>query len=358
MFHINFDHLLPQVLCHPTQSFLVPKILDGLKNYELHHHFILFSSGTTGGELKGYALSQNALFANANAVNKHFNLTKNDIWGLSLPTYHVGGLSVLARANLLGNKIIDVRHWDPLSWQKKMEDVTITSVVPTQLYDLVRLNIRPSKNLRYLIVGGDFLSSGLKERAMALGWPVIRTFGMSEVSSQIASSQNPNSDQLEILSIHKIKIGMDQKLLIKSDSLFTLKFVVQDSIVVTPSSELCDIEGYYPTQDRAEITGNTLKHLGRLGDEFKIAGHLINFGELKEILQNELLKENLFGQMEFILEDDERKGKRLVLLGLPGTMLSERIKSLSDLIHPVKIDQIKEVPSFSRTDLGKLKKSP
>lgn len=356
MFDIDFDKIDPQVLAHESQKHLAPQILEGLKPYDLRHHFILFSSGTTGGDLKGYAVSKEALFTNADAVNKHFKLTRSDVSGLSLPTYHIGGLSVLARADLLGNKVIDARKWNPEAWAEKMQDVTITTVVPTQLYDLVQRKMKPSKNLRYIIVGGDLLSHGLKSAAMKLGWPVIRTFGMSEVCSQLASTTEPESDALKILPIHEVKTDKDQRLLVKGPALFTLQFTMGETFEVQLSQELCDSNGFYRTSDRAEIHGDTIKHLGRMGDEFKIAGHLVNFNQLKDTLLSYLVSQKLYNQMEFVLEEDERKGKRLVLLALPKLLTKERQETLAKLVYPIKIDDFRETPSFERTHLGKLKK--
>ena len=356
MFDVNFDEIKPQLLAHDSQKHLAPEILKQLKKYDLRHHFILFSSGTTGGDLKGYAVSKEALFTNADAVNKHFKLGRTDVSGLSLPTYHIGGLSVLARADLLGNKVVDARKWDPDSWSEKMKDVSITTIVPTQLYDLVKRGMKPSPALRYIIVGGDLLSSGLKAQAMKLGWPVIRTFGMSEVCSQLASATMPSSDALQILPIHTAKTDKSGRLLVKSEALFTLQFTMGKEFKVTLAEELCDEDGFYRTSDRAQVSGNVIEHLGRLGDEVKIAGHLVNLIQLKNTLATYLVSEKLYNQMEFVLEDDDRKGKRLVLLALPNALSDERQKALAKLIYPIKIDQVRSVDSFERTHLGKLKK--
>jgi len=354
MFDVNFESEDPQVLSHPQYQDKVPYLLEKLKPFDLKNHFILFSSGTTGGDLKGYAVSKKALFANAKAVNDHFNLSPEDVSGLSLPVYHIGGLSVLARAYLLGNKVVDARSWNPETWSQKMDDVAITTIVPTQLYDLVKRRISPSKKLKYLIVGGDLLSSGLKAEAINLGWPVIRTFGMSEVCSQLGSAKSPESDTLEILPIHKIKIK-DERLLVKSEALFTLEFIIGKEFTVKMAHELCDEEGYYITKDRASFDDGVFKHLGRIGDEFKIAGHLVNLPELKNSLSNFLLENDLYGQMEITIEDDDRKGKKLVILALsePGYHRDE----ISRALLPAKIDEWRIVSSFERTALGKLKRT-
>jgi len=355
MFDVDFNKTDPQIICHSQYQELVPLILKGLDSYNLKDHFILFSSGTTGG-VKGYAVSKDALFANAKACNDHFQMTSSDVWALSLPVYHIGGLSVVARAHLLGNKIIDARHWNPDTWSDLIKDATITTIVPTQLYDLVQRKISAPKNLKYIIVGGDFLSSKLKEEAIKLGWPVIRTFGMSEVCSQLASAKDPENDEIKIFPIHQIKIGEDQRLLVKSQALFTLQFVLSDKLHVTMANDLCDEEQFYKTSDRAEIIDGHFKHLGRLGDDYKIAGHLVNFLQLKNDLASFLIENEIFGQMELQIEDDERKGKKLVLLTLPNIHSNNLLKEIAKIMAPVKIDEIRILPSFEKTALGKMKK--
>ncbi len=353
MHNLDFKNTGIQVLVHPQYQDLVPKILEGLAPYDLKDHFVLLSSGT-GGTLKGYALSKQALLANARATNEHFELTQNDVWGLSLPVYHVGGLSVLARAHLLKNKVVTVLKWNPEFWIKEISDVTITSIVPTQLYDLVRLNLKAPTNLRYLIVGGDFLSTKLKNKALEMGWPVIRTFGMSEVCSQLASAKTPESDDLSLFPIHSVKTNEDGQLFVKSESLFTLQFTLGSEMKVTLASEL-SIDGYYKTSDKVQLTDTTIKHLGRTGDEVKIAGHLVGLNNLRDTLEAYSLKNSLFGEIEFSIEGDERKGKKLVLQVL--SQHSECHLEIAPLIHPVKIDEVRIVQTFNRTYLGKLKKS-
>jgi O-succinylbenzoic acid--CoA ligase len=354
MLDVDFDNPAPQLICHPSLRIHEKLVLEKLNPFFLRDHFILFSSGTCGGDLKGYALSKKALFANAEAVNTHFNLTPSDVWALSLPIYHVGGLSVLARAHLLKNEVIDARSWNPDSWAQKMKDVTITTIVPTQLYDLVKRGLKPNPALRYLIVGGDFLSSDLKRKAIDLGWPVIRTFGMSEVSSQLASSRRPESDDLIVLSAHEVKIE-DGRLLVKSKALFTLEFSLGEKFRVSTARGLCSNEGFYYTNDRASLQGNRLTPLGRVGDEFKSAGHLINLNYLKENLSSFLLEKGLFQKMELAVEDDERKGKKLVLYVL-REVPQAAIEAALTRLRPVKIDHSIIVDTFDRTDLGKFKK--
>lgn len=355
MFDVDFEIPAPQLICHRDFRLHEKIIQEKLNPYFLRDHFILFSSGTTGGDLKGYALSKKALFANAEAVNKHFNLTKDDVWALSLPIYHVGGLSVLARAELLKNKVIDARKWDPTHWSEKMKEVTITTVVPTQLYDLVRLKLRPSPKLKYLIVGGDFLSQALKDEAMKLGWPVIRTFGMSEVSSQLASSKTPESDDLEILPLHQVKID-DGRLLVKTPALFTLEFQMGERFKISTARELSDKEGFYLTKDRASISGKFITPLGRVGHDIKVSGHLIDFLKLRETLASYLLRNNLYNRMELAVEQDERTGNKLILFAEKGALSTVIQEEIKNILKPVKIHEVRIIDELARTSLGKFKK--
>ena len=75
------------------------------------------SSGTTGrGEVRWVALSKNAFLVSAQAVNKHLQVTPGDVWLRCLPEFHVGGLSIHARAFLGQNEIVVSASWDILSF--------------------------------------------------------------------------------------------------------------------------------------------------------------------------------------------------------------------------------------------------
>jgi o-succinylbenzoate---CoA ligase len=326
-----------------------------LAGSNLQDHFVVLSSGTTAQTLKGFALSRQALLRNADAVNKHFSLTAQDVWGLSLPSYHIGGLSVLARAFVLGNRVVEFADWNPLEWEAslKKENVTITTVVPTQVYDIVKHKIQAPSGLRYLIVGGDFLSQALEEEALLLGWPVIRTFGMTEICSQLASATSPGEKYLTVLKPHQIQTDSEQRLRVKSECLFTLQFEIGESFSVRHAREFCDENGYFLTQDRVEAQAGTLKPLGRLDDRLKISGRLIDFLELKNQMEKALLSLGYFQKAELAVEDDERLGKKLILYYLSDIHDPHQ---LARSIAPVKIEEYRQVSSFQRTDLGKLKK--
>jgi O-succinylbenzoic acid--CoA ligase len=352
MFNIDFDSKALQFIHHPRFQKEAERILPNLQH--LNSHFLLFSSGTTSSAIKGYAISRKALLNNARAVNQHFNLSSHDIWGLSLPYYHIGGLSILARAYELKSSLVDCGIWNPEEWTKLISKklVTITTLVPAQIYDLVDSKLSSPPTLKYLVVGGDYLSHELERKALELGWPIIRTFGMTEVSSQLASASTPGGD-LEVLPIHQVKIHEDERLWVKSSSLFTLQFVLRDDeLEITEAQSLLDSEGFYPTSDIVSLDQG-FTHQGRLDDQLKVQGRLISLLSLREKLASYALSNDLYGKLEMILEPDERSGKRIILLHLPDFYKSSEIQAL---FSPLKIF-FREVESFQRTDLGKLKRT-
>ena len=64
----------------------------------LKSHIWLATSGRTCQ--KWVALSKAAVLFSAQTVNQHLSVTSADRWGVCLPLFHVGGLSILARADL------------------------------------------------------------------------------------------------------------------------------------------------------------------------------------------------------------------------------------------------------------------
>ena len=348
VFDINFEDEF-KIITHPELKEARERLRSELAHLNFNCHYAIFSSGTSSKELKGYILSEKAMEANARAVNEWFSLTSEDVWGLSLPVYHVGGLSVLIRAKLLGNKVVDLRKWEPERWYQMMTDekVTITTIVPTQLYDLVKANLHAPHTLRYIIVGGDFLPQSLELKARELGWPIIRTYGMTEVCSQLASGKNPG-DPLTVLPLHEVRANSEGMLQVKSPALFTAVFTLGEKLTLTFAPD-----DFYTTQDKVILKDNVINPQGRQNQEIKIAGHLTSILTLKDTLAAVLLAEELFGKAEIVIESDERKGNRLVLAhNKLDEVIVEKIKTA---MKPAVFDEIRSVNEFSRTDLGKLK---
>ena len=196
----------------------------------VNKHIWIATSGTTRRSgVRWVGLSKNAMRASAEAVNRHLSSSSIDVWINVLPTYHVGGLSILVRAGLSRSKVIDFSKpkWDAKKYIAEINKhrATLTSLVPTQVYDLVEQELRSPVSLRATIVGGAALDPMLYHRARALGWPLLPTYGMTECCSQVATADLlslKKSEYPELRPLSHVELQLrNGRLAIRSESIAT-----------------------------------------------------------------------------------------------------------------------------------------
>ncbi len=153
---------------------------------------ILFTSGTTGRPKAAVLTAANFTWS---AVASAFRLgvLPEDRWLLTLPLYHVGGLSIVWRSALYGTAIVlpSEGSFDPhaLDETLRRHRVTLVSLVPTQLYRWVQAVAGPpSKSLRAVLLGGAAAPADLLHEALARRYPVALTYGLTEATSQVATA--------------------------------------------------------------------------------------------------------------------------------------------------------------------------
>lgn len=336
------------------------KLLDFWKTRPLEKHVFITSSGTTSSNnIKSYAISYDALKNNAIEVNKLIKANASDRWLSSLPLYHIGGLSIYVRAKLSGSEVISYNEkWDPIKFVKILEEKNIQfcSIVPTQLFDIVENNLRPWKNLKGVFVGGDYTASILYNKAMELGWPLFVTFGMTEVSSQLATigPGEYKDDFLKVLKIHQVKI-INGLLGIKSISLYTESYQLADDTFKVLKPEL--IDGYFITNDKVILTTKIeetyIKPMGRVGEDVKINGRLYNLLPLKNNFSNITHELGLFNKVEMVITDDQRSGK-CIELWIENSVKHKVNDLIEKLSSDMKISNLKYFEKLPRNNLGKL----
>ena len=351
---IDFDSNKNDYLFSPLLSDKIEELnlISHLEKINLTGHVFILSSGTTQKSgLKGYALSKKAIMANAKAVNEHLGLTKDDTWLCSLPHYHIGGLSIYARAHLSGARVISMNEkWSVDGFMNMLDEVNIVSVVPAQCHDLVKVKKTAPSNLKYLIVGGDYLNDSLHRDLINLDWPVIRTFGMTEVCSQLATELKPSKSELLLkpLGIHALSVSSDHRLLIKSDALFSGSFI-------------CDEDGFkyvemqtdqYLTSDLVKLEKGFLIPMGRTGGEIKIKARRIDFYRLKNDFKEFLYTLGLMDKVQIQLIDDVRDGYKLQINSLIE-IDSEIQNKIIHHLKPIDISDFKLVDVLNKTELGK-----
>lgn len=327
------------------------------------------SSAKTFTEVKLVGLKRSALLASAEAVNRHLQSTKADIWGQVLPLFHVGGLGIEARGFLSGARVIccfsSDEKWSPEFFFHELEKnkVTLTSLVPTQVYDLVKKQLRSPQSLRAVVVGGGALNHELYQAARDLGWPLLPSYGLTEACSQVATASLESLNQkqfpkLKILSHVQTRTAVDQRLSVKGSSLFSGYIVGSGG-----QAEFIDPkdDGWFQTEDFADLQNEELTPLGRKDEIVKIGGENVSLPRIREILKTTLLKSEFKAlnqdHLEIINVEDARLGTILkwVIESNVEEKIFIRLKESVDLAllpfeRPRQIVRVQKIP---RSPLGK-----
>lgn len=178
---------LGEVLAFPVAPVAGASLSDTHRAEDVHS--IVYTSGTTGSP-KGAMLTFGNFWASATASAFNLGVLPGDRWLACMPLFHVGGLSIVLRSAIYGTACVVHETFDEREVARALHDegITTISVVPTMLLRLLDADERRSPpGLRTVLVGGGPVPLGLLERAMAKGYPVIQTYGLTEAASQVAT---------------------------------------------------------------------------------------------------------------------------------------------------------------------------
>jgi O-succinylbenzoic acid--CoA ligase len=128
---------------------------------------VMHTSGTTG-EPQPVELTYGQIAAQAQGTAEALGISDDERWLCPLPLSHVGGLMVLLRSVIYGTTAV--------LGPPDRDDVTLASMVPTQL---ARMTGPPPPALRAVLLGGA--APGV----LAAGWPVARTYGLTQACSSV-----------------------------------------------------------------------------------------------------------------------------------------------------------------------------
>jgi O-succinylbenzoic acid--CoA ligase len=364
-----------------NELFLNNRMSEELQNYyqknfkeatyrnKITSHLGFLTSGTTVVDSRSYKIvliSKKAFLHSAEAINKYFLISSEDKWLQCLPRFHVGGMAVEARAHLAGFDLMKMSgHWNVEAFYNALISTksTWSSLVPTQVYDLVQHSKQAPKKFKAL-VGGGRLSPMLLKSAKELGWNLIPTYGMTELASTVGLIENESI--IKPLPHCQITIS-ENKLAVYSKSLFSgyVQVVKGQVELVKPQIQ----GGFFVTDDVVQKMSQGIMLLGRGQDMVKISGELVSMNKLRDILFKVVGLENA-PYFYLMAMPDIRMEHRIVLIVLKAESFRDRSVKSQFSLQPSWIEKIKsfqmEVMPFEkikslfyldqipRTDLGKV----
>jgi fatty-acyl-CoA synthase len=268
---------------------------------------LLFTSGTTG-EPKAAVLRHKHLASYVIGTVEFMGADEDDCALVSVPPYHVAGISAVLTAVYSGRRVVYLPAFTPESWVETARDEAVTQamVVPTMLgriLDILEAENETLPSLRHLSYGGGRMPVPVIERALKVLPHVdfVNAYGLTETSSTI-SVLSPDDHREAVSSDDPAvrarlgSVGMP---------LPTLEVEVRDAngtpVDVGEPGEIwvrgeqvageylgrADTmeEGWFPTKDAGYLDESGYLYLGgRLDDVIVRGAENISPGEIEEVL--------------------------------------------------------------------------
>jgi o-succinylbenzoate---CoA ligase len=326
------------------------------------HDWCFFQTSGTEGLRKWVGLTKQSLLTSARAVNEHFGITAKDHWLLALPTHHVGGFGILARAHLSGSQVTRLTgKWNAAAFVQKCAEAeaTLASLVPTQVFDLVAAQLRAPESMRVVLVGGGALNRDLEAAALHLGWPIHCTYGMTETASSVAAQRMPGAD-MEVLPIWEVSTDAEGVLSVRGEAL------AQGYAICTAGAwrwEAISAETGLRTRDRVEVLDAQgkccIRFVGRQSGTVKILGELVALGPIQDQIESLKVRLGLHAADAAVCDvADLRKESSLVLAisGMSAADAARLQKGLNETLRPFEhIHETRMLDAIPRSELGKIK---
>jgi o-succinylbenzoate---CoA ligase len=330
---------------------------------------LFFQTSGSEGRPKWVGLTRAALLASAAAVNAHLQATKLDRWLVALPFHHVGGFSILARCFQSGSHFETASgRWQPEEFVRQCEarGITLVSLVPTQVYDLVKAGWKAPKSLRAVVVGGGGLAKPVGKEARRLGWPVLQSYGMTEACSQVATQsleylhREFDPEWLQVLPHWQLGVDAADRLVLRGVSLAAGYAVETNGVWAW---EPIDATAGFTTRDRVEIKDvdgrQLLRFLGRESSVVKVKGELVSLSAVQRRLDDLAPLFSLDSPLMVVALPDERGGAKLVAVALQGNATAEQLAPLLERHAAAsppaeRIKEIRWVSEFPLSGPGKI----
>lgn len=243
---------------------------------------IVFTSGSSGRPKAAlHTLGNHYYSALGSATN--IPLSRGDRWLLSLPLYHVGGLSTLFRCLLAGATVALPSPGAPLGSSVAGLGVTHVSLVATQLRRLLAEGA-DLDDLKAILLGGGPVPETLVDEAVARGLPLYTSYGLTEMASQVTTTTPGVSAAVlrtagRVLPHREVSITNEGEVLVRGETLFA--GYVEGGALERPVDE----EGWFHTGDLGELDPQGyLRIRGRRDNLFVSGGENVRPEEIEDAL--------------------------------------------------------------------------
>jgi len=362
------DASCERIYCHQIQESplarLMSSSLDDICGY-------MMTSGTSGTPKIAIIKRKNIIQA-ALSAGENVQPGISNRWLLMLPLNHIGGQSVILRSIIYGNSISDFRFEKlnriadelVLNWE-----VTMTSMVPTQLHKLLEVpDFKTHDEFKAILLGGGPSSTEMILEARKRKIPIMKSYGMTETTAQftcVPINSIFNADPLSSgvpLPGNKIQIRDSNKIVLEhgESGLIYLKGpqVIDEYLYPKEANHAFDEKGWFYTGDYGHIDAK-----GNLYVEMRRSDLIITGGENVSPVkvENALLKLPKVKDVAVIGVEDSVWGQKLVALVVvddkhfaPDVWTDALKADLSNFEVPREFKQIDTLP---KNDLGKLIRS-
>ncbi|MDM1063594.1 AMP-binding protein [Empedobacter falsenii] len=297
---------------------------------------IAHTSGSTGTP-KEIILTKENMRKSANMTGKYLHLEKGNSALLVMPVTYIAGKLMLVRAVEIGLKLICMQPTSHISLDEINREISqdftsidFVALTPMQVENSLDFVSKCQK----LIIGGAPLSEKVKQELFAFENEVYETYAMTETIThiafkQVANQKYPNAEQV-FEAFDEVTISQDERGCLVIDTPYDGLQVVTNDIV-----EIIDSRKF--------------NWIGR-------ADNVINSGGIKlfpEQIENKL-KPFIHSDFYVTSKADELLGQKLILV-VEGEERSLDF-SLADLTKYQVPKEIVFIPTFPRTESGKIKR--
>jgi len=295
---------------------------------------VVETSGTTSRP-KRVALSSDALLASAAASQTALGAPGQ--WILALPTHYIAGLQVLVRSIAAGTVPVvlapgsfDPRAFADLAASLDARVARYTSLVPTQLHRLVEAadggaagddarRVRDAvRRLDAILVGGQATPPHLVDRAAALGWRVVRTYGSSETAGGCVYDGVPVATAEVAVVDGQVELAGPM----------LAEGYLGDPGATDAAFGEHDGRRWYRTGDGGEVADGVLRITGRLDDVVISGGEKLRLAAVEEAVRSLAAWDARLGEAVAVPGEHAGWGQRPVVF-VPGAVdpqLAERVR--------------------------------